>query len=103
KMSNQSEDIQVADFDTHPPMLDKTDFELWQQRIQLYCKGKNHGEYILQSIDEGSFKMGRCRDEIALGTDSPYLGPERDKVVAELSQTEKDRLRAEIRATNILL
>ncbi|GJZ01818.1 hypothetical protein Tco_0519779 [Tanacetum coccineum] len=24
--------------------------------------------------------MGRCRDEIATGTDGPYLGPERDRV-----------------------
>nr|GEW67022.1 DNA-binding protein HEXBP [Tanacetum cinerariifolium] len=30
-------------------------------------RGKDHGEYILQSIDEGLFKMGRCRDEIASG------------------------------------
>ncbi|GJY63952.1 hypothetical protein Tco_0465412 [Tanacetum coccineum] len=47
--------------------------------------------------------MGRCRDEIASGTDGPYLGSERDRVVADLSQPEKDRLRADIRATNILL
>ncbi|GKC28431.1 retrovirus-related pol polyprotein from transposon TNT 1-94 [Tanacetum coccineum] len=47
--------------------------------------------------------MGRCIDEIATGTDGPYLGPERDRVVADLSQAEKDRLRADIRATNILL
>ncbi|GKC15961.1 hypothetical protein Tco_1012743, partial [Tanacetum coccineum] len=79
------------------------DFESWQQRIQLYCKGKDHEEYILQSIDEGPFKMGRCRDEIALSTDGPYLGSERDRVVADLSQAEKDRLRADIRATHILL
>ncbi|GJS79532.1 hypothetical protein Tco_0729413 [Tanacetum coccineum] len=72
-MSNQSEDIQAASSDTRPPMLDKTDFESWQQRIRLYC------------------------------TDGPYLGPERDKVVVDLSQAEKDRLRADIRATNILL
>ncbi|GJU85095.1 retrovirus-related pol polyprotein from transposon TNT 1-94 [Tanacetum coccineum] len=75
-MSNQSEDIQA---------------------------GKDHGEYILQFIDEGPFKMGQCRDEIATGTDGPYLGPERDRVVADLSQAKKDRLRADIRATNILL
>ncbi|GJW03498.1 hypothetical protein Tco_1562354 [Tanacetum coccineum] len=80
-----------------------TDFESWQQRIRLYYKGKDHGEYILQSIDEGPFKMGRCRDEIATGTDGPYLGLERDRVVADLSQAEKDRLRASIRAMNILL
>ncbi|GJY39705.1 hypothetical protein Tco_0426069 [Tanacetum coccineum] len=65
--------------------------------------GKDHEEYILQSIDEGPFKMGRCRDEFATGTDGPYLGPERDIVVAYLSQAEKDRLRADIHTTNILL
>ncbi|GJY67361.1 hypothetical protein Tco_0469599 [Tanacetum coccineum] len=64
-MSNQSEDIQVAGSDTLPPMLDRTDFESWQQRIRLYYKGKDHGEYILQFIDEGPFKMGRYKDEIA--------------------------------------
>ncbi|GKC71440.1 hypothetical protein Tco_1117323 [Tanacetum coccineum] len=51
-MSNQSEDIQAAGSDTRPPMLDKTDFESWKQRI---------------------------RDNIASGTDGPYLGPERDR------------------------
>ncbi|GKA13458.1 integrase, catalytic region, zinc finger, CCHC-type containing protein [Tanacetum coccineum] len=33
-MSNQSEDIQAAGSDTRPPMLDRTDFESWQQRIR---------------------------------------------------------------------
>ncbi|GJV64488.1 hypothetical protein Tco_1475316 [Tanacetum coccineum] len=72
-MSNQLEDIQVVGSNTHPPMLDRTDFESWRQRIRLYC------------------------------TDGPYLGPERDRVVVDLSQAEKDRLRADIRVTNILL
>ncbi|GJX46241.1 hypothetical protein Tco_0271431 [Tanacetum coccineum] len=84
-------------------MLDKTDFGSWKQRIRLYCKGKDHGEYILHSIDEGLFKIGRCRDEIASGTNGPNLGPERDRVVANVSQAEKDKHRAEIHATNILL
>nr|GEZ94204.1 integrase, catalytic region, zinc finger, CCHC-type, peptidase aspartic, catalytic [Tanacetum cinerariifolium] len=66
-MSNQSEDIQAAGSDTRPLMLDMTNFESWKQRIRLYCKGKNQEEYILQSIDEGSFKMGQRRDEIASG------------------------------------
>ncbi|GJT31892.1 hypothetical protein Tco_0922311, partial [Tanacetum coccineum] len=47
--------------------------------------------------------MGRCRDEIAIGIDGPYLGPERDRVVEDVLQAEKDRLRADIRAMNILL
>nr|GEV57112.1 retrovirus-related Pol polyprotein from transposon TNT 1-94 [Tanacetum cinerariifolium] len=71
--------------------------------LDLLEQGKDHGEYILQSIEEGPFKMGRCRDEIASGTDHSYLGPKRDRVVSDLSQPEKDRLRADIRAINILL
>ncbi|GJY00724.1 retrovirus-related pol polyprotein from transposon TNT 1-94 [Tanacetum coccineum] len=102
-MSNQSKDIQEAGSDTRPPMLNMTDFESWQQRIRLYCKGKYHGEYILQSTNEGPFKMGWCRDEIATGTDGPYLSLERDRVVADLSQAEKDRLKVDIRTTNIIL
>nr|GEV32886.1 hypothetical protein [Tanacetum cinerariifolium] len=50
----------------------------------------------------GPFKMGQCRDEIDSGTDALYLGPEQDRVVADLSQPEKDRLRADIPATNII-
>nr|GEY98503.1 hypothetical protein [Tanacetum cinerariifolium] len=102
-MSNQAEDIQAAGSDTRPPMLDMTDFESWQQQIWLYCKGKDHGEYILQSIDEGPFKMGRYRDEIASGTDGAYLGLKQDRVVADLSQAKKDRLRTDNRVMNILL
>ncbi|GJZ89830.1 integrase, catalytic region, zinc finger, CCHC-type containing protein [Tanacetum coccineum] len=77
-MANLSEDIQCASSDTQPPMLDKTDFASWQQRIRLYCRGKENGVNILKSIDEGPFQMGTTRDE-------------------------KDRYNADIRATNIIL
>ncbi|GJS74875.1 hypothetical protein Tco_0724756, partial [Tanacetum coccineum] len=57
-MSNMSEDIQYAGSDTRPPMLDRTDFESWQQRIRLYCLGKDNGENIMKSITKGPFQMG---------------------------------------------
>ncbi|GJT20732.1 hypothetical protein Tco_0890669, partial [Tanacetum coccineum] len=57
-MANLSEDIQCAGSDTRPPMLDWTDFASWQQRIRLYCQGKDNGVNILKSIDEGPFQMG---------------------------------------------
>ncbi|GJT85092.1 hypothetical protein Tco_1066809 [Tanacetum coccineum] len=53
-----SEDIWYAGSDTRPPMLDRTDFESWQQRIRLYCLGKDNGENIMKSINEGPFHMG---------------------------------------------
>ncbi|GJX16349.1 retrovirus-related pol polyprotein from transposon TNT 1-94 [Tanacetum coccineum] len=77
-MANLSEDIQCAGSDTRPPMLDKTDFASWQQRIRLYCRGKENGVNILNSIVEGLFQMGTTQDE-------------------------KDRYNADIQATNIIL
>ncbi|GJY81672.1 retrovirus-related pol polyprotein from transposon TNT 1-94 [Tanacetum coccineum] len=103
-MANLSEDIQCAGSDTRPPMLDKADFASWQQRIRLYCRGKENGVNILKSIDEGPFQMGTTRVIVAEGTEgSLNLGPERPRVYSDLSQDEKDRYNADIRATNIIL
>ncbi|GKA47106.1 hypothetical protein Tco_0739989 [Tanacetum coccineum] len=63
------EDIQYAGSDTRPPMLDRTDFESWQQRIRLYCLGKDNGENIMKSIKEGPFQMGTVSDVITGGTE----------------------------------
>ncbi|GJW25202.1 hypothetical protein Tco_0039013 [Tanacetum coccineum] len=62
-MSSMQEDIQCAGSDTRPPMLDRTDFESWQQRIRLYCLGKDNGENIMKSIKEGPFHMGTVLKE----------------------------------------
>ncbi|GJW34190.1 retrovirus-related pol polyprotein from transposon TNT 1-94 [Tanacetum coccineum] len=64
-MVNLSEDIQSAGSDTRPPMLDRTDFVSWQQRIRLYCRGT-----------KGAL----------------HLGPERPRVYSDLSPEDKERL-----------
>ncbi|GKC28961.1 hypothetical protein Tco_1036255 [Tanacetum coccineum] len=66
-MANLSEDIQCAGSDTRPPMLDRTDFASWQQRIRLYCRGKENGVNILKSIDEGPFQMGTFWETLTEG------------------------------------
>ncbi|GKF51534.1 hypothetical protein Tco_0148001, partial [Tanacetum coccineum] len=50
-------------------MLDRSDFESWQQRIRLYYLGKDNGENILKSIDESPFKMGKFRETLAKGAE----------------------------------
>ncbi|GKB12099.1 hypothetical protein Tco_0846022, partial [Tanacetum coccineum] len=103
-MANLSEDIQCAGSDTRPPMLDRTDFASWQQRIRLYCSGKENGVNILKSIDEGPFQMGTIIDPIAEGTEgAQQLGSKRARVYSDLSPEDKDRYNAHIWATNILL
>ncbi|GJV02323.1 hypothetical protein Tco_1335892 [Tanacetum coccineum] len=103
-MSSMQEDIQCAGSDTRPPMLDRTDFESWQQRIRLYCLGKDNGENIMKSIKEGPFQMGTVSDVITGGTEGEVQqGPVRARVLNDLSAEEKERYKADIRATNILL
>nr|GEV07568.1 hypothetical protein [Tanacetum cinerariifolium] len=89
-MANLSEDIQCTGSDTRPPMLDRTDFASWQQRIRLNCRGKDNGVNILKSIDEGPYKFRTFRETLAESTEGT-------------PQFEKDRYNADIRATYILL
>nr|GEW08463.1 retrovirus-related Pol polyprotein from transposon TNT 1-94 [Tanacetum cinerariifolium] len=103
-MANLLEDIQCAGSDTRPPMLDRTGFSSWQQRIRLYYWGKENGVNILKSIDEGPFQTGTVREPLAEGTErAPHLGPKQPRVYSDLSPEEKDQYNADIRATNILL
>nr|GEZ90580.1 retrovirus-related Pol polyprotein from transposon TNT 1-94 [Tanacetum cinerariifolium] len=103
-MANLSEDIQCVGSDTRPPMLAMADFASWQQRIRLYCQGKENGVNILKSIDEGPFQMGTIRETLAEGEKRAlHLGLERDRVFTDLSPKEKDRYNTDIHATNILL
>ncbi|GKF48291.1 hypothetical protein Tco_0141542, partial [Tanacetum coccineum] len=83
-MANLLEDIQCAGSDIRPPMLDRTDFASWQQRIRLYCRGKENGVNILKSVDEGPFQIGTFRGTLAEGTKGA-LGPERPRVYYDLS------------------
>nr|GFB05688.1 retrovirus-related Pol polyprotein from transposon TNT 1-94 [Tanacetum cinerariifolium] len=103
-MANLSEDIQCPGSDTRPPMLDRIDFASWQQRIRLYCRGKDNGVNILKSIDEGPYKLGTFRETLAESTErTPQFSPERPRVYSDLNSEERDWYNADIRATNILL
>ncbi|GKA08555.1 retrovirus-related pol polyprotein from transposon TNT 1-94 [Tanacetum coccineum] len=103
-MANLSEDIQCAGPDTRPPILDRTDFASWQQRIRQYCRGKENGVNILKSIDEGPFQMGTFRETLAEGNEGAvHLGPERPLVYSDLSPEDKDRMQLNSKFVNNML
>ncbi|GJY30267.1 retrovirus-related pol polyprotein from transposon TNT 1-94 [Tanacetum coccineum] len=96
-MSSNSDDIQAASSDTRPPMLDRTDYESRSQRIRLYCRGKENGVYILQSIDQGPFQLGVTRDTLGTTPEGGVLlGPERDRTYDDLNDNEKKRFDADL-------
>nr|GEU35749.1 copia protein [Tanacetum cinerariifolium] len=69
-----------------------TNFASWEQRIRLYCQGKENEVNILKSIDEGPYQMGTVREPLSKGTEgAPHLGPERPRVYSDLSSEEKDQ------------
>nr|GEU78193.1 integrase, catalytic region, zinc finger, CCHC-type, peptidase aspartic, catalytic [Tanacetum cinerariifolium] len=101
---SNSDDIQAAGSDTHPPMLDRTEYDSWSQRIRLYCIGKENGIYILQSIDRGTFKLGTTTDTLGTTPEGGVLlGPERPRTYDDLNDNEKKRFNDDVRATNIVL
>nr|GFA10027.1 hypothetical protein [Tanacetum cinerariifolium] len=103
-MANLLKDIQCAGSDTRLPMLDRTDFASWEQRIRLYCRGKDNGVNILKSIDEGPYKLGTFRETLAESTEgTPQFSPKRPHVYSDRNSKKRDRYNFDIRATNILL
>nr|GEY29025.1 integrase, catalytic region, zinc finger, CCHC-type, peptidase aspartic, catalytic [Tanacetum cinerariifolium] len=76
-------------------MLDRTDFASWQQRIRLYCRGKDNGVNILKSIYEGPYKLGTFRETLAESTEgTPQFGSKRPRVYSDLNSVEQDRYNA---------
>ncbi|GJX51599.1 retrovirus-related pol polyprotein from transposon TNT 1-94 [Tanacetum coccineum] len=103
-MSTTSDDIQAAGSDTRPPMLDRTDYESWAQRFRLYCKSKKNGHLILQSIDEGPFRMGMFRKKLGVTVEGEVMfEPERPRTYADLDYHEQERYKADFRTTIFLL
>ncbi|GJX08483.1 integrase, catalytic region, zinc finger, CCHC-type containing protein [Tanacetum coccineum] len=103
-MSSNSNDIPAAGSDTYPLMLDRTNYESWSQRIRLYCRGKENGLQILQSIGQGPFELGTTRSTLGTTLEGGVLlGPERPHTYDDLSDTEKKRYDTDVRATNTVL
>nr|GEX00171.1 retrovirus-related Pol polyprotein from transposon TNT 1-94 [Tanacetum cinerariifolium] len=72
-MYNMSEDFLYVGSDTRPPILDRKDYESWQQRIRLYCLGKDNREKIIKSINKGLFQMGMYIETINGGAEELLL------------------------------
>ncbi|GKA20345.1 hypothetical protein Tco_0700334, partial [Tanacetum coccineum] len=65
---------------------------------------KENGLQILQSIDQGPFELGTIRNTLGTTPEGGVLlGPKRPRTYEDLSDTEKKRYDADVRATNIVL
>ncbi|GJW63279.1 hypothetical protein Tco_0115163 [Tanacetum coccineum] len=93
-MTSLVEFMIVAGADNRPPMLDKPQYESWKSRMELYIQGKDHGQIILNSVENGPLVWPTVEQED---------GTIRLKTYEELSDKEKLQADCDLKATNILL
>ncbi|GJV86472.1 hypothetical protein Tco_1530410 [Tanacetum coccineum] len=56
-METMAENVIAAGFENVPLMLKKGMFKRWKTRIILYIRGKENGEMLKDSIDNGPFQL----------------------------------------------
>ncbi|GKE53955.1 hypothetical protein Tco_1489111 [Tanacetum coccineum] len=70
----------------------------------MYCRGKENGLLILQSIDQGLFELGTTRNTLGTTPEGGVLlRPERPRTYEDLSDSEKKRYEADVRNAKMLL
>ncbi|GJT46668.1 hypothetical protein Tco_0955383 [Tanacetum coccineum] len=79
--------------DNHPPMLEESMYNLWQSRMKLYIRGKEHDKDLIDSLLNGPFQYGMVVVD----------GITRPRTYEELIDKEKIRKECDIQATNIVL
>ncbi|GJT83739.1 retrovirus-related pol polyprotein from transposon TNT 1-94 [Tanacetum coccineum] len=92
-MTTLVEHMIMAGADNRPPMLEKSMYNSWQNRMLLYIKGKEHGRMILNSIEHGPLVYGTIEVD----------GVTRTKTYEELTDAEKLQDDCDVKATNIFL
>nr|GEZ18629.1 integrase, catalytic region, zinc finger, CCHC-type, peptidase aspartic, catalytic [Tanacetum cinerariifolium] len=78
-MTTLAEHVIMAGADNRPPLLEKTMYNSWQNRMLLYIKGKGYGRMMLNSIEHGPLVYGIIEVD----------GVTRTKTYEELTDAEK--------------
>ncbi|GJY47381.1 hypothetical protein Tco_0436444, partial [Tanacetum coccineum] len=86
----------------HSLQTDRVAHALWNQGLPMNVCAKVLN--LLKSIDQGPFELGTTRNTLGTTPEGGVLlGPERPRTYEDLSDTEKKRYNADVRATNIVL
>ncbi|GJU48782.1 hypothetical protein Tco_1218337 [Tanacetum coccineum] len=84
----------IAGADNRPPMLEKSMYDSWKSRMELYMENRENGRMILNSVQNGPLIWPTIIQED---------GTTRTKKYEELSVTEKLQADCDLKATNIVL
>ncbi|GKB42587.1 hypothetical protein Tco_0887529 [Tanacetum coccineum] len=84
----------IAGADNHPPMLEKSMYDFWNSRMELYIENKENGIIILNLVQNGPLVWPTIVQE----DDNTWT-----KKYEELSVSEKLQADCDLKATNIVL
>ncbi|GJY63134.1 retrovirus-related pol polyprotein from transposon TNT 1-94 [Tanacetum coccineum] len=79
--------------DNHPPMLEKEMYDSWKTRIELYMLNRQHGQMILESVENGPLIWPSIEENRVT----------RPRKYYDLSPTEAIQANYDIKATDIIL
>ncbi|GJU76426.1 hypothetical protein Tco_1273496 [Tanacetum coccineum] len=91
-MTTLAEFMIIAGADNRPPMLDKTMYDSWKSRMELYIENRENRRMIPNSIENDPLIWPTVKEN----------GKTRKKKYEELSATEKLQADCDLKATNIV-
>ncbi|GJR90198.1 hypothetical protein Tco_1555883 [Tanacetum coccineum] len=93
-MTTLAEFMIIAGADNRPPMLEKSLYDSWKSRMELYIENRENERMILNSLQNGPLVWPIVVEED---------GTTRTKKYEELSVAEKLQADCDLKATNIIL
>ncbi|GJU74048.1 hypothetical protein Tco_1265453 [Tanacetum coccineum] len=93
-MTTLAEFMIIAGAENYSPMLDKSMYDSWKSRMELYIENKENERMILNSVLNGPLVWPTIVEE---------NGTTRTKKYEELSRAEKLQANCDLKATNIVL
>nr|GFA66835.1 hypothetical protein [Tanacetum cinerariifolium] len=84
----------IIGVDNRPPMLEKSMYDTWKSRMELYMENRENGRMVFNSIQNGSLVWPTIVQEDRTT---------RTKKYEELLVTKKLQAECDLKATNIVL
>ncbi|GKD26122.1 hypothetical protein Tco_1232336 [Tanacetum coccineum] len=99
-MATIVENVIDAGSKTRPPILEKGMYDSWKNRIMLYIQGKENGEMLRDSVENGPYKF---KSEITIKDTHGITDIRRAQRLEDLKGDDKLRYDSDIKVVNINL
>ncbi|GJX96116.1 integrase, catalytic region, zinc finger, CCHC-type containing protein [Tanacetum coccineum] len=99
-MATMAENVIAVGSETCPLMLEKGMYDSWKTRIILYIQGKENGEMLKDSINNGPYQF---KPKITVKDTNGITDIRHPQIIEDLAGQDKLRYDSDIKVVNILL